>query len=110
MTPTLRHVELYTFRGLLTLLWHEPAGPPVLEDGPAVVLCGGAMGGLLGPANGLYHRLGEELSQRGVPTIRLSYRRPNDLDACTLDAAVAVQFLVGVKQRIEHPERMLFSI
>jgi hypothetical protein len=30
-----------------------------------------------------------------VPSIRVSYRRPNDLDACTLDAAACVQLLVG---------------
>jgi len=95
LTPTLRHLELYTMRGLLTLLWHEPEGNPTTPAAGAVVLCGGAMGGLLGPANGLYHRLGEALSAQGVPTIRLSYRRPNDLDACTLDVAACVQLLVG---------------
>lgn len=95
LTPTLRHLELYTLRGLLTLLWHEPAGNPSHPAPGAVVLCGGAMGGLLGPANGLYQRLGEALSERGIPTIRVSYRRPNDLDSCTLDVAACVQLLVG---------------
>lgn len=95
LTPSLRHLELYTMRGLLTLLWHEPVGNPAAPAPGAVVLCGGAMGGLLGPANGLYHRLGETLSERGVPTIRVSYRRPNDLDACTLDVAACVQLLIG---------------
>ena len=97
ITPTLRHLEIYTRRGLLTLLWHEPPagtpGSPVA--GHAVVLCGGAMGGLLGPGSGMYHRLGEYLSARGVPVIRVSYRRPNDLDACTIDVAACVQLLVG---------------
>jgi alpha-beta hydrolase superfamily lysophospholipase len=94
VTPTLRHVEMYTMRGLLTVLWHEPAaGVPVVPG--ALVLCGGAMGGLLGPADGLYHRLGERWSQRGVAVLRVSYRTPNDLDACTLDVAAAVQLAVG---------------
>ncbi len=93
LTPTLRHVEMFTMRGLLTLLWHEPSGDGVPPA--ALVLCGGAMGGLLGPAEGLYHRLGVEWAARGVPVLRVSYRRPNDLDACCLDVAAAVQLAVG---------------
>lgn len=90
VTPTLRHVELYTMRGLLTVLWHEP--PAGVDPAPAaLVLCGGAMGGLLGPADGLYHRLGVEWSSRGVPVLRVSYRRPNDLELCSLDVAATVQ-------------------
>ncbi|MCB0998999.1 MAG: hypothetical protein R2713_17335 [Ilumatobacteraceae bacterium] len=93
LTPNLRHVEMFTMRGLLTLLWHEPDGdgaPPA-----AIVLCGGAMGGLLGPAEGLYHQLGVAWAARGVPVLRVSYRRPNDLDACCVDVAAAVQLAVG---------------
>ena len=51
--------------------------------------CGGAMGGLLGPANGLYQFLGDTLGEHGIATLRVSYRRPNDLDACVLDAGAA---------------------
>lgn len=91
VTPSLRHVEMYTRSGLLTLLWHEP----VTAVPGALVLCAGAMGGLLGPAEGLYHRLGEHWAERGVPTLRVSYRRPNDLDSCCVDAAAAVQLAVG---------------
>ncbi len=59
--PGLRHLEVFTLRGLLTVLWH---GDP---DAPAVVvLGGGAMGGLLGPADGLYQWLGEELGDARV--------------------------------------------
>jgi len=94
ITDGLRHLELFTMRGLLTLLWHEPAEGSVVQPA-ALVLCGGAMGGLLGPADGLYHRLGTEWAARGVPTIRVSYRKPNDLDACCIDVAAAVQFAVG---------------
>jgi len=97
LTPTLRHVEMYTMRGLLTLLWHEPdvEAFPGGAAPAAMVLCGGAMGGLLGPADGLYHRLGVEWAARGVPVLRVSYRRPNDLEACSLDVAAAVQMAVG---------------
>ncbi len=94
ITPTLRHAEFFTMRGLLTLLWHEPiAGAPALPA--AIVACGGAMGGLLGPAEGLYHQLGETWAARGVPVIRVSYRRPNDMEACCIDVAAAVQLAVA---------------
>ena len=52
------------------------------------------MGGLLGPADGLYQEIGERWSSRGVPVVRVSYRRPNDLDACCLDVAAAVQMAI----------------
>ena len=80
----LRHVEVYTLDGLLTLLWH---GPDSAES--VVLMCGGAMGGLLGPARGLYHDLATALAAKGVGTIRVGYRRPNDLETCTLDVGAA---------------------
>lgn len=82
VTPVLRHLEVFTMRGLLTVLWH---GDP--DADAAVVLGGGAMGGLLGPADGLYHWLGDELgsSGSGIGVLRVGWRRPNDLDLCTLD-------------------------
>lgn len=90
VTPTLRHVEMFTMRGMLSVLWHQvPAGTAVRPA--AIVACGGAMGGLLGPAHGLYQHLGERWAVRGVPVLRVSYRRPNDLDACCLDVAAATQ-------------------
>lgn len=90
ITSSLRHVELFTMRGLVTIMWHQvPAGVPVTPT--AIVVCGGAMGGLLGPADGLYQELGDAWASRGVPVLRVSYRRPNDLDMCCLDVAAAVQ-------------------
>jgi len=56
-----------------------------------VVLCGGALGGLLGPADGLYHDLGVVFAQIGIASIRVGYRRPNDLDACTVDTIAAAE-------------------
>ena len=94
VTPTLRHVEMYTMRGLLSLLWHEPPQGVPAQPG-ALVLCGGAMGGLLGPGDAMYHRLGEAWSQRGVPVLRVSYRKPNDMDLCCVDVAAAVQLAIG---------------
>lgn len=92
LSPTLRQVELYTTRGLLSLLWHEPTG---IAKNVAVLMVGGAMGGTLGPGEGLFHELGESLSRDGIPSIRMSYRKPNDLDRCCVDAAAGVQLLVG---------------
>jgi len=86
VTPTLRHVEVFTMRGLLTILWH---GDP---DAVAVaVVCGGAMGGLLGPADGFYQWLGDEVATRGsgIGVLRVGWRRPNDIDLCTLDLLAA---------------------
>ncbi len=79
-----RHVEIYTLDGLLTLLWH---GPESAER--VVLMCGGAMGGLLGPAQGLYHDLGVALAAKGIGAIRVGYRRPNHLESCTLDVGAA---------------------
>jgi alpha-beta hydrolase superfamily lysophospholipase len=84
ITAELRHIEGYTFDGLLTFLWH---GDPTSER--VVLMCGGAMGGLLGPAESLYHALGETFAAQGIGTIRVGYRRPNDLDAWVLDVAGA---------------------
>lgn len=86
ITPSLRHLEVFTLRGLLTVIWH---GDP--DASAAVVLGGGAMGGLLGPADGFYHWLGEELATpgSGIGVLRVGWRRPNDLDLCTLDMLAA---------------------
>lgn len=90
ITPNMRHLELFTRTGLMTVLWHGPK-----DADAAVVACGGAMGGLLGPANGLYQWLGETLGEEGIATLRVSYRRPNDLDACVIDAGAAAEMAVA---------------
>jgi len=82
LSPGFRHLEVYTMHGLLTMLWHGPA-----DATGVVVTCGGAMGSLLGPARGLYHRLGVRLADRGIGTIRVGYRKPGDLSRCVLDVA-----------------------
>lgn len=92
LSPTIRQVEMYTRRGLLSLLWHEPSE---LMRNVGIVMLGGAMGGTLGPGNGLYNDFGHSLSEVGVSSIRLSYRAPNDMDSCCVDAAAAVQLLIG---------------
>lgn len=75
------HLELFTVQGLLTVLWHGPQ-----DADRAVIAVGGAMGGLLGPADGLYHDLGVRFAGEGIATLRVSYRAPNDFDRCVHDA------------------------
>lgn len=87
ITPTFRHRETYTQRGLHSVLWHEPAD----AQPAAIVACGGAMGGLLGPGHGLYQRLGDAWAERGVRFLRVGYREPNNLDLCAHDLAVGVE-------------------
>jgi hypothetical protein len=90
VTPTYTHREVYTNRGLLTILRHRPpAGAAVTSA--AVVACGGAMGGVLGPGHALYHLLGERWAARGVEFVRVGYREPNNLDLCAHDLACGVE-------------------
>ena len=84
LTDDLRHIEVYTMDGLLSLFWH---GPSDAED--VVLMCGGAMGGVLGPAECLYQDLGVSLSALGIATIRIGYRKPNETEACLHDLAAA---------------------
>ena len=84
----LGHREVYTQRGLLSVFHHVPVG----EELPAaIVACGGAMGGVLGPGHGLYQRLGERWAGRGVRFVRIGYREPNNLDLCAHDMACGVE-------------------
>ena len=89
VTPTFRHREIYTRRGLLTALSHEPPAGQALPA--AIVACGGALGGVLGPGHALYHVLGERWAARGVRFIRVGYREPNNLDLCAHDLACGVE-------------------
>src|SRR3954471_5408645 len=81
VTPAYRPLEVFTLRGLITILWHGD------QDAESVVVAGGgAMGGTLGPAHGFYHWLGEELGQRGsgIGLLRGGGAPPNALALCTL--------------------------
>ncbi|MBK5222624.1 MAG: dienelactone hydrolase family protein [Acidimicrobiia bacterium] len=86
IAPSLDHIEMYTRSGLLTMLWHGEA-----DHRQVALMAGGAMGGLLGPGRGLYHRLGVHLAERGIGTIRVGYRVPNDIDLCVLDVMAAAE-------------------
>lgn len=87
-SSTLAHTEVYTARGLLTVMTHEPTEG---HHPAAIVACGGALGGVLGPGHALYHHLGERWAARGVRFVRVGYREPNQLDQCAHDLACGVE-------------------
>lgn len=85
--PGLEHHELYTSAGLLALHWYACD-----EAEPAVVMGGGAMGGMLGGA-GLYHDLGTRLAANGIAAASVGWRVPNHLDMCTHDLLATMQLM-----------------
>lgn len=83
------HFTLPTAQGTITgLLTRVPGADR------AAVLMGGAGGGMHGPA-GVYSDLAHCLRDQGVTTLRLEYRRPNDLPTCVSDVRQAVGQLVA---------------
>ena len=79
---------LETDAGNIPAHFHEAA-----DGDAAVVWVGGAGGGLDGPAGGLYPRLARELVSDGIASLRLHYRRPNQLTGCVLDTLLGVSYL-----------------
>lgn len=87
VTDALSHHELATWEGMLTLLWHGPS-----DAAHVVLMCGGALGGVLGPGRGGYHDLGNLFAQEhGFGSIRVGYRAPNELEHCTHDVLAAAE-------------------
>jgi pimeloyl-ACP methyl ester carboxylesterase len=86
-----------TSRGEISGVLHPCEGEP-----GAVLYLGGALGGLDGPANGLYPRLARELAAReggGLTGLRLHYRMPGEFLECVLDALAGISFLKGIGAR-----------
>ncbi len=84
LSETSRVVEIYTMEGLLQIMWH---GAPDATD--VVLMCGGAMGGMLGPGRSLYLELGLELAAEGRAAMAIGYRKPGDLTRSLLDTCAA---------------------
>lgn len=93
VAPGTEHIEIYTPQGLLSVFVHGAPGGRVPRA--AIITCGGAMGGVLGPGHALFHRLGTTWPQREVSVYRVGYRNPNDLDRCAHDVACAVEMAVA---------------
>jgi alpha/beta superfamily hydrolase len=91
ISASLFHVALQTSRGEIPGLLHPCEGGT-----GAVVWVSGAIGGLDGPADKLYARLGEGLVAEGITSLRLNYRVPGELDECVLDTLAGVAFLKGI--------------
>ncbi|MBA4180103.1 MAG: phospholipase [Anaerolinea sp.] len=84
-------VLLATTRGEIEGLLHP------VEGGTGAIICvGGAMGGIDGPADGLYGRLAAALEPEGVTVLRLEYRHPNEFQECVLDVLAGCSFLKGI--------------
>jgi pimeloyl-ACP methyl ester carboxylesterase len=74
--PDAAVMEVITADGIITCLCHHMAD----VDEVVTMYLGGALGGLSGPAHGLYDRLAKELGG-----VRLDYRKPGRLDDCVMD-------------------------
>ena len=85
--------KLHTDRGDIDARFHPPSGGAPGAKQLGVVWVGGAGGGLDGPARGLYPAASEQLQERGIASIRLHYRQPNELVNCVLDTLAGVAFL-----------------
>jgi dienelactone hydrolase len=84
-------ILLETTGGSLQGVFH-----PVEGGTNAVVCASGAMGGLDGPAAGLYGRLAGSLAADGISTFRVDYRQPNVFEQCVADVLIACSFLRGI--------------
>lgn len=77
-------MEVVTADGIITCVRHGlDAG-----ESEAVLYLGGALGGLSGPAHGLYDHLG-----RGLGGVRLHYRKPGRLEDCLMDVLLVHHLL-----------------
>lgn len=92
--PVGEHVEALTFHtdaGNFEARYHHVDASS--SNRRAAVWLSGAAGGVDGPARGLYSAACERLQSLGFAGLRASYRRPNELTDCILDALLAVAFL-----------------
>ncbi len=78
-------VEVTTPRGAVRGVLHPADGAS-----SAVVMVGGAGGGIHGPAR-VYEELAERLRARGIAALRLEYREPNHLEECVYDVLAALE-------------------
>jgi hypothetical protein len=84
-------VVLNTTRGEITTHLRPCEG----RTGCAIFL-GGAGGGVHGPANKVYDRLGADLVAAGVTSLRVEYRKPGEFEESVADALAGASFLKGI--------------
>jgi pimeloyl-ACP methyl ester carboxylesterase len=82
--PEAASLEVITADGIITCLRHG------LDSGETAttLFLGGALGGLSGPAHGLYHTLARRLGG-----VRIHYRKPGRLDDCLMDVLLVHHLL-----------------
>lgn len=80
-------ISFVTSRGTNRAVLHHLEG-----NAAGTVLVGGAGGGLDGPAS-IYPKMGPDLLDRGISSLRLDYRMKNDLEECILDTLLGIEFL-----------------
>jgi alpha/beta superfamily hydrolase len=85
--------RLHTTRGDVDVLFHAALAPSTSEFPQAIVFVPGSRGGFAGPGNGIYADVANALAADGIASIRVNYRKPADLDECTLDALASVWHL-----------------
>jgi pimeloyl-ACP methyl ester carboxylesterase len=83
-------LEIFTPRGIILGLH---AGPPHAETG--FLMVGGALGGFSGPGGTVYGDVASRLAEAGISSLRLHYRRPNDLPECVMDVLLALKWWTG---------------
>lgn len=81
-------LKFHTNRGEFSGIVHKAEN----SDRAVIWVCG-ARGGFGGPGPGTYARLSEQLTGKGITSLRLDYRFPNDLLECVLDLLVGVAHL-----------------
>ena len=88
-------VIINSSRGEISGVLHPCEAQPA-----AAIFVGGALGGLDGPAAGLYPRLAAALAgaegEGGLTSLRLQYRQPGEFEECVLDVLGGISFLKGV--------------
>ncbi len=84
-------VDLPSARGPIACLYH-----PGRTGAGGVLWMGGTDGGFLGPADGIYETMSEDLAARGVASLRLSFRiltAPGILEEAVFDALEGISYL-----------------
>ena len=84
-----------TNRGEIPAIIHQAPSHRPPSSALAVIWVCGARGGFGGPASGMYARLSERFLDKGITSLRLSYRQPNVLPECVLDLLAGIAMLKG---------------
>jgi pimeloyl-ACP methyl ester carboxylesterase len=83
-----QRVDLRTERGIVAARHY-----PVSQAASAAILLGGIGGGFDSPAKELYPRLARELRARGIASLRVRFRDPQNLDEAVHDVLAGCEFL-----------------